>query len=58
MAEVMHEISRPANVGPSPNQFRIIRNVNQKPEVKYPVTVKFDSVNYALSGSRIHASWA
>lgn len=24
-----------------------LRNVNQKPEVKYPVTVKFDRVNFS-----------
>ncbi|CAE7759272.1 PSAE [Symbiodinium sp. CCMP2456] len=32
-------------------------NVNQKPEVKYPVTVKFDSVNYANVNTNGYALW-
>eukprot|EP00440_Ansanella_granifera_P054571 gb/GFBE01059154.1/.p1 GENE.gb/GFBE01059154.1/~~gb/GFBE01059154.1/.p1 ORF type:complete len:127 (+),score=40.43 gb/GFBE01059154.1/:1-381(+) len=32
-------------------------NVNQKPEVKYPVTVKFDSVNYANVNTNGFALW-
>ena len=34
-----------------------LRNVNQKPEVKYPVTVKFDSVNYANVNTNGYALW-
>ena len=33
------------------------RNVNQKPEVKYPVTVKFDRVNYANVNTNGFALW-
>lgn len=29
-----------------------LRNVNQKPEVKYPVTVKFDRVNFSQLGQQ------
>ncbi|CAE7387962.1 PSAEA [Symbiodinium natans] len=32
-------------------------NVNQKPEVKYPVTVKFDRVNYANVNTNGFALW-
>eukprot|EP00930_Biecheleria_cincta_P082123 TRINITY_DN7174_c0_g1_i1.p1 TRINITY_DN7174_c0_g1~~TRINITY_DN7174_c0_g1_i1.p1 ORF type:complete len:145 (-),score=27.61 TRINITY_DN7174_c0_g1_i1:78-464(-) len=32
-------------------------NVNQKPEVKYPVTVKFQSVNYANVNTNGYALW-
>mmetsp|Transcript_146359 Transcript_146359/g.365014 ORF Transcript_146359/g.365014 Transcript_146359/m.365014 type:complete len:124 (+) Transcript_146359:63-434(+) len=32
-------------------------NVNQKPEVKYPVTVKFDLVNYANVNTNGFALW-
>mmetsp|Transcript_108879 Transcript_108879/g.338204 ORF Transcript_108879/g.338204 Transcript_108879/m.338204 type:complete len:137 (+) Transcript_108879:56-466(+) len=32
-------------------------NVNQKPEVKYPVTVKFESVNYANVNTNGYALW-
>uniref|UniRef100_A0A7S4QUN2 Photosystem I reaction center subunit IV n=1 Tax=Alexandrium monilatum TaxID=311494 RepID=A0A7S4QUN2_9DINO len=32
-------------------------NVNQKPEVKYPVTVKFDAVNYANVNTNGFALW-
>lgn len=32
-------------------------NVAQKPEVKYPVTVKFDSVNYANVNTNGYALW-
>eukprot|EP00418_Pyrodinium_bahamense_P011500 CAMPEP_0179128258 /NCGR_PEP_ID=MMETSP0796-20121207/60801_1 /TAXON_ID=73915 /ORGANISM="Pyrodinium bahamense, Strain pbaha01" /LENGTH=134 /DNA_ID=CAMNT_0020827091 /DNA_START=79 /DNA_END=483 /DNA_ORIENTATION=- len=32
-------------------------NVNQKPEVKYPVTVKFDMVNYANVNTNGFALW-
>ena len=31
--------------------------MNQKPEVKYPVTVKFDSVNYANVNTNGYALW-
>eukprot|EP00448_Togula_jolla_P018029 CAMPEP_0170591472 /NCGR_PEP_ID=MMETSP0224-20130122/12423_1 /TAXON_ID=285029 /ORGANISM="Togula jolla, Strain CCCM 725" /LENGTH=123 /DNA_ID=CAMNT_0010915341 /DNA_START=71 /DNA_END=442 /DNA_ORIENTATION=+ len=32
-------------------------NVNQKPEVKYPVTVKFDMVNYHNVNTNGYALW-
>ena len=32
-------------------------NVNQKAEVKYPVTVKFDAVNYANVNTNGYALW-
>lgn len=32
-------------------------NVNQKPEVKYPVTVKFETVNYANVNTNGYALW-
>mmetsp|Transcript_60075 Transcript_60075/g.112219 ORF Transcript_60075/g.112219 Transcript_60075/m.112219 type:complete len:123 (+) Transcript_60075:72-440(+) len=32
-------------------------NVNQKPEVKYPVTVKFEQVNYANVNTNGYALW-
>jgi len=32
-------------------------NVNQKPEVKYPVTVKFNMVNYANVNTNGYALW-
>eukprot|EP00401_Gymnodinium_catenatum_P082012 CAMPEP_0117517606 /NCGR_PEP_ID=MMETSP0784-20121206/31698_1 /TAXON_ID=39447 /ORGANISM="" /LENGTH=132 /DNA_ID=CAMNT_0005313491 /DNA_START=66 /DNA_END=464 /DNA_ORIENTATION=+ len=32
-------------------------NVNQKPEVKYPVTVKFEMVNYANVNTNGYALW-
>eukprot|EP00420_Gonyaulax_spinifera_P034359 CAMPEP_0197887786 /NCGR_PEP_ID=MMETSP1439-20131203/19608_1 /TAXON_ID=66791 /ORGANISM="Gonyaulax spinifera, Strain CCMP409" /LENGTH=137 /DNA_ID=CAMNT_0043507641 /DNA_START=66 /DNA_END=479 /DNA_ORIENTATION=- len=32
-------------------------NVNQKPEVKYPVTVKFNAVNYANVNTNGFALW-
>ena len=32
-------------------------NVNQKEEVKYPVTVKFDAVNYANVNTNGYALW-
>eukprot|EP00413_Alexandrium_margalefii_P002940 CAMPEP_0204512920 /NCGR_PEP_ID=MMETSP0661-20131031/1219_1 /ASSEMBLY_ACC=CAM_ASM_000606 /TAXON_ID=109239 /ORGANISM="Alexandrium margalefi, Strain AMGDE01CS-322" /LENGTH=131 /DNA_ID=CAMNT_0051518063 /DNA_START=95 /DNA_END=490 /DNA_ORIENTATION=+ len=32
-------------------------NVNQKPEVKYPVTVKFEAVNYANVNTNGFALW-
>mmetsp|Transcript_43724 Transcript_43724/g.78493 ORF Transcript_43724/g.78493 Transcript_43724/m.78493 type:complete len:130 (+) Transcript_43724:78-467(+) len=32
-------------------------NVNQKPEIKYPVTVKFTSVNYANVNTNGYALW-
>ncbi|CAE8591964.1 unnamed protein product [Polarella glacialis] len=32
-------------------------NVNQKPEIKYPVTVKFDLVNYANVNTNGFALW-
>merc|ERR1712087_646756 len=32
-------------------------NVNQKPEVKYPVTVKFDACNYANVNTNGYALW-
>merc|ERR1712232_1547491 len=32
-------------------------NVNQKPEVKYPVTVKFETVNYANVNTNGFALW-
>eukprot|EP00413_Alexandrium_margalefii_P041793 CAMPEP_0204603586 /NCGR_PEP_ID=MMETSP0661-20131031/57357_1 /ASSEMBLY_ACC=CAM_ASM_000606 /TAXON_ID=109239 /ORGANISM="Alexandrium margalefi, Strain AMGDE01CS-322" /LENGTH=127 /DNA_ID=CAMNT_0051614663 /DNA_START=42 /DNA_END=425 /DNA_ORIENTATION=- len=32
-------------------------NVNQKPEVKYPVTVKFEMVNYANVNTNGFALW-
>merc|ERR1719401_955910 len=32
-------------------------NVNQKPEVKYPVTVKFDRVNYSNVNTNGYALW-
>eukprot|EP00418_Pyrodinium_bahamense_P017431 CAMPEP_0179126158 /NCGR_PEP_ID=MMETSP0796-20121207/59704_1 /TAXON_ID=73915 /ORGANISM="Pyrodinium bahamense, Strain pbaha01" /LENGTH=130 /DNA_ID=CAMNT_0020824897 /DNA_START=76 /DNA_END=468 /DNA_ORIENTATION=+ len=32
-------------------------NVNQKPEVKYPITVKFDMVNYANVNTNGFALW-
>eukprot|EP00972_Heterocapsa_arctica_P112574 16432567-Heterocapsa_arctica.AAC.1 len=32
-------------------------NVNQKAEIKYPVTVKFDAVNYANVNTNGYALW-
>merc|ERR1719450_1773983 len=35
----------------------MVVNVNQKPEVKYPVTVKFEDVNYANVNTNGFALW-
>eukprot|EP00445_Apocalathium_hangoei_P028599 CAMPEP_0203931396 /NCGR_PEP_ID=MMETSP0359-20131031/69988_1 /ASSEMBLY_ACC=CAM_ASM_000338 /TAXON_ID=268821 /ORGANISM="Scrippsiella Hangoei, Strain SHTV-5" /LENGTH=119 /DNA_ID=CAMNT_0050860725 /DNA_START=196 /DNA_END=556 /DNA_ORIENTATION=- len=39
-----------------PDEGHVV-NVNQKPEVKYPVTVKFDLVNYANVNTNGFALW-